>query len=142
MTYKTGTIGDFMKWTKRVITDPSEATATPKRWFDSDETAAKALGTTTSVEAMVKLLSEENLALLHLIVEQKPNSLRELAVLAHRKESNLSRTLKKLHEAGIVDFEEGAGHTRVPRVTARRVTLELDLMGPSSVVSLDRPEVR
>jgi hypothetical protein len=41
MTYKTGTIGEFMKWTKRVITDPAAAEDTPKRWFDSDETAAK-----------------------------------------------------------------------------------------------------
>jgi hypothetical protein len=45
MTYKTGSIGDFMKWTKRVITDPAAASDTPKRWFDSDETAAKSLGT-------------------------------------------------------------------------------------------------
>ena len=67
MTYKTGSIGEFMKWTKRVITDPAAATDTPKRWFDSDETAARSLGTSASAEAMVKLLSEENLALLHLI---------------------------------------------------------------------------
>jgi predicted transcriptional regulator len=140
MTYKTGTIGDFMKWTKRVIADPASAATTPKRWFEDDQTAVKALGTKTSAEAMVKLLSEENLALLHLIVSEKPNSLRELAALSRRKESNLSRTLKKLHEAGIVDFEEGPGHTRAPRVTARRVTLELDLVGASSVVSLDRPQ--
>jgi len=90
----------------------------------------------------VKLLSEENLTLLHIIASRQPGSLRELATLAHRKESNLSRTLKKLHDAGIVDFEDGPGKTRVPRVAARRVTLELDLVGPSSVVSIDRPEVR
>jgi predicted transcriptional regulator len=62
----------------------------------------------------------------------------ELAMLSHRKESNLSRTLRKLHEAGIVDFEEGPGRIRAPRLAARRVTLDLDLVGPGSVVSVER----
>jgi predicted transcriptional regulator len=142
MTYKTGTVGEFMKWTKRVITDPAAASDTPKRWFDSDETAARSLGTSASPEAMVKLLSPENLALLHLIGTHRPASVRALAELAHRKESNLSRTLKKLHDAGIVDFEEGEGRTRAPRLVARRVTLDLDLVGPGSVVSIRRHEAR
>lgn len=141
MTYKTGTIGEFMKWTKRVVTEPAAAEDTPKRWFDSDATAAQTLGTTTSPEAMVKLLSEENLELLRLIVKARPSSVHELATLAHRKESNLSRTLRKLREAGIIDFEEGPGRARAPRLTARRVTLELDLVGPGSLVSVERPTV-
>ncbi|HME83278.1 MAG TPA: helix-turn-helix domain-containing protein [Roseiarcus sp.] len=142
MTYKTGTIGEFMKWTKSVVTDPASGAAVPKRWFDSDDTAEKSLGTSASPEAMVKLLSPDNLALLHLIGTKRPESLRELANLAHRKESNLSRTLKKLRDAGIVDFEKGAGRTRAPRLIARRVTLDLDLVGPGSVVSVEGPTVR
>jgi predicted transcriptional regulator len=141
MTYKTGTIGEFMKWTKRVVTDPAAASDTPKRWFDSEETASNSLSS-PSAEAMVKLLSADNLTLLHLIGTKRPDSLRALALLAHRKESNLSRTLKKLHDAGIVEFEEGRGRTRAPRLIARRVTLDLDLIGPGSVVSVERPEVR
>jgi len=139
MTYRTGTIGEFMTWTKRVVANPSAADDAAKRWFEDDATAARALGATISPEAMVKLLSKENLGLLRLIVTNKPNSLHELAKLAHRKESNLSRTLRKLHEAGIVDFEKGHGRTRAPRVTARRVTLELDLVGQGSLVSVERP---
>jgi predicted transcriptional regulator len=142
MTYKTGSIGEFMKWTKRVITEPAAASDTPKRWFDSDETATKSLGTSASPEAMVKLLSAENLTLLHLIATRRPDSVRALAQLANRKESNLSRTLKKLHEAGIVDFEDGEGRMRAPRLVARRVTLDLDLVGPGSVVSVQHPDVR
>ena len=68
--------------------------------------------------------------------------MRALAELTHRKESNLSRTLKRLHAAGIVDFEEGAGRMRAPRLVARRVTLDLDLVGPGSIVSVQHPEVR
>jgi predicted transcriptional regulator len=141
MTYKTGSIGEFMQWTKRVVTDKAPDDDTPKHWFDGDATAKQALGTTTSPEAMVKLLSGENLALLRLILQNNPASLRELALLAHRKESNLSRTLRKLHDAGIVGYEEGPGRARAPRVTARRVTLDLDLVGPGSVVYVERPSV-
>jgi predicted transcriptional regulator len=139
MTYKIGTIGAFMQWTKKVVTDPVAADETPKRWFDSDETASKVLGTTISPEAMVKLLSSENLVLLHTIATLRPDSVRSLAEQTRRKESNLSRTLKKLHAAGIIDFEKGAGRMRAPRLVARRVTLDLDLAGPGSVVSILRP---
>lgn len=142
MIYKTGSIGEFMKWTQSVIRDPEAAAMSPKRWFDSDATAAKVLGPTASPEAMIKLLSEDNLALLRLIVRRQPASVRELATLAGRAAPNLSRTLKKLHEAGIVGFEKGPGRTLAPRVTAQRVTLELDLVGASSVVSVERLEGR
>jgi predicted transcriptional regulator len=142
MTYKTGSIGEFMKWTKLVVADPSLAARTPKRWFDSDKTAAKALGAAASPEAIVKLLSEENLALLHLIATRRPDSVRELSELAKRKESNLSRTLKKLQEVGIVCLEKGPGRTRAPRLVARRVTLDLDLAGGASLVSVKRPATR
>jgi hypothetical protein len=37
MTYKTGSIGDFAKWTKRVATSPAASAKTPKRWFDSHD---------------------------------------------------------------------------------------------------------
>jgi len=141
MTYRTGTIGEFMKWTKHVVADPAAASDTPKRWFDSDETASKSLGAAVSAEATVKLLSPDNLTLLHIIATKRPDLTRALALLAHRKESKLSRTLKKLHEAGIVEFEERGGRTRSPRLIARRVALELDLVGSGSVVSVDRPEV-
>src|SRR5947207_15421422 len=105
MTYKAGSVGEFMRWTKLVVADPKIANKVPKRWFDSTATAKKSLGTDATPEAMVKLLSPENLKLLQLIATRHPSSVRELAMLAKRKESNLSRTLKKLHDAGIVAFE-------------------------------------
>ena len=141
MTYKTGSIGEFMRWTKRVVVNPEAASGAPKRWFDSKESATKALGAKRA-EALVKLLSEENLMMLHLIESRRPNSLRELAVLAGRKESNLSRTLKKLEEIGIVGFEEGSGRMRAPRLLACRVTLDLDLVGAKSAVSIKRSLVQ
>jgi len=45
----------------------------------------------------------------------KLSSMVELAKLAHRAVSNLSRTLRKLLEARIVDFEKGPRQdTRAP----------------------------
>jgi predicted transcriptional regulator len=148
MTYKTGSIGEFMKWTKSVVADPAAA-GTPKRWFDSDVTTAKSLGAEVSAEAMVKLLSEQNLTLLHLIASGRFKSMSELATQTHRAASNLSRTLKKLHEAGIIGLDKGPGKSIVPRLAARRVTLNLDLVGTSSAVAVEpvhsdskRPDTR
>lgn len=139
MTYKTGSIGEFMQWTKKVVTEPSKAGESPKKWFDSEITAERSLGTKVSAEAMVKLLSAENLVLLQVIGKGNVSSVRELAHLVNRKESNLSRTLKRLQEAGIVSFEKGAGRMRAPRLIARRVTLDLDLVGANSKVSVKQP---
>jgi hypothetical protein len=41
---KKGSIGGFTRWTKRVIANPAVASHAPKRWFDSKESATKALG--------------------------------------------------------------------------------------------------
>lgn len=132
MTSEHGTIGAFMRWTKRVVAEgPVEGVS--KHWTDVLPPAVE-----PSAEAMVKLLSGENLVLLRLIAEKKPCSLGELAVLARRKESNLSRTLSKLRDAGIVRFEDGPGRRLVPQVVARRVTLDLDLCGSTSEVRVEQ----
>lgn len=136
MIYKTGSIGDFMRWTQQVVANPNLAKGQPKLWFDSEMTARAALQKKISPEAMVKLLSTENLSLLHHIGSRQFVSVRELAAAVKRKESNLSRTLKKLQEAGIVALEHGVGRTIAPRLIARRVTLDLDLTGASSTVAV------
>ena len=136
-TYKVGAIGEFAAWTKRVVCDPKAAREFPKKWFDSEETAARA--DQVSAEAMVKLLSPGNLAVLEAIKHHKPASLRELAALTGRKEASLSRTLKRFAQLGIVAFEEGPHRSRVPAVIATRVHLEIDLTGRHSVVAVDGP---
>ena len=136
-TYKVGSIGEFAAWTKRVVCDPKAAREFPKKWFDSEETAARA--DQVSAEAMVKLLSPSNLAVLEAIKHHKPASLRELAALTGRKEASLSRTLKRFAQLGIVAFEEGPHRSRVPAVIATRVHLEIDLTGRHSVVAVDGP---
>ncbi|MGQ0663372.1 MAG: HVO_A0114 family putative DNA-binding protein [Pseudomonadota bacterium] len=117
--------------------DPAAAKVAPKRWFDSAATARRAAEGNPSAEAMVKLLSPENLALLQAIRRHKPESMRRLAQVTGRKESNLSRTLKKLERAGIVRLTAGHGRTRVPTVVARKVRLEIDLGGADSAVAVE-----
>ncbi len=134
MTYRTGTIGQFMAWTKQVIRDPEAAKGQPKRWFESETTARAAMGRAArkhevSPEAMVKLLSPANLRLLSILAKRKPRSVQALADLTGRKQASVSRTLKRLAEAGIVAMSRGKGRELRPELVATRVQLEIDLTG-------------
>jgi predicted transcriptional regulator len=137
--YKIGSLRDFADWTKRVVRDPKAVRGGPKKWFDSEETAARAATRHASAEAMVKLLSPGNLAMLEAIRRHNPASLRELAELTGRQEASLSRTLKRFAQLGIVRFQDGPHRTRVPEVIARRVHLEIDLTGRQSAVEVEGP---
>jgi len=66
----------------------------PKLWF-------------TSLKAAANVFSEENRHLLKVIAEEHPQSIAELEKLTQRKASNLSRTLKKLEQYGVVRLVEG-----------------------------------
>ncbi len=131
MTYRTGTIGQFMAWTKQVVRDPKAAKGMPKRWFDGEATARAALrhrvrGREVSPEAMVKLLSPANLRMLSLLAAKRPRSVQELADLTGRTQGSVSRTLKRLAQAGIVAMTRGRGRELRPELVATRVQLEID----------------
>jgi predicted transcriptional regulator len=136
-TYRVGTLREFAAWTKQVVRDPVAARGVPKKWFDSEETARKAATDQVSAEAMVKLLSPGNLAVLDAIRRHKPASVRELATLTGRKEASLSRTLKRFAELGIVTFQDGPHRRRIPALIARRVHLDIDLTGHHSAVAVE-----
>jgi predicted transcriptional regulator len=135
MTYKTGTLSQFKAWTQRIVRDPSQAETLPRQWFDTDATARLRSGITA--EAMVKLLSPENLTLLQTIGRDQPASVYELAELTGRKPSNLSRTLKRLEQAGIIRMAPGSGKTRKPLLLAQKVRMEIDLMGQLDTVTVE-----
>ncbi len=63
----------------------------PKIWF-------------TSMRSLAEVLSDDNRALLHIINDTKPSSIKELSEATGRKPSNLSRTLKTLSTYGIVEL--------------------------------------
>jgi predicted transcriptional regulator len=139
MTYRTGTIGQFMAWTKQVIRDPKAAKNTPTRWFDSEKTARAALGHEVSPEAMVKLLSPQNLRLLSILAKKRPQSVQELADLTGRAQASVSRTLKRLAQAGIVVMRRGKDRKLQPELVATRVQLEIDLTGARRKAVAVRP---
>ena len=80
-----------------------------------------------SAEALLRLLSPDNRALLALIASKHPKSMAELAKLAGRAESNLSRTLAKFQAMGIVRLEQGEGLAKVPRLVVRKLRLDIDV---------------
>ncbi|WP_144631108.1 transcriptional regulator [Bordetella genomosp. 13] len=76
----------------------------PKIWF-------------TSMKSLAEVLSDENRALLRVIVETQPASIAALAQTTGRKPSNLSRTLKTMSHYGIVDLRRERNMVR-PVATA------------------------
>ena len=81
----------------------------------------------TSIESFAKVLSGRNRELLATIASEKPDSLTELAELAGRSKSNLSRTLKTMSRYGLVELSEGERSTLVPRVPYDQVRLDVSL---------------
>lgn len=85
----------------------------PKIWFES-------------FNSMARILSDENQSLLQMIIEEHPQSLKELEALSGRKSSNLSRTLKTLERFGIVELNK-ENRTLIPVVKASSFQVEVDL---------------
>lgn len=64
----------------------------PKIWF-------------SSIKSLCEVLNENNMRLLKIIDEQKPESIKELAVLSKRQPGNLSRTLNLMARYGIIEMK-------------------------------------
>ena len=84
----------------------------PKIWFES-------------LHSMSQILSDQNRALLKLIIETQPQSMVELAERSGRATSNLSRTLKNMERYGLVHFEQGPNRQLAPKVNYSGVELEM-----------------
>jgi len=81
----------------------------PKVWF-------------TSMKSLAEVLSDDNRALLKVIVETKPASITALAESTGRKPGNLSRTLRTMSNYGIVDLMRESNHVRpVAKATEFRI---------------------
>ena len=82
----------------------------PKIWFES-------------MKSMAQILSNENQLLLKTILDNKPQSLKELEELTGRAKSNLSRTLKTLERYGIVELQK-LNNALVAKVKATQFKVE------------------
>jgi predicted transcriptional regulator len=93
--------------------DYTQKPGKPKVWFES-------------LQSMAQVLSNENQELLKIIMERKPNSLKELGEMTGRKSSNLSRTLKLMANFGIIDLAKDKKNIR-PIVKATTFKVEFGL---------------
>ena len=116
-------IADYDRMKARTLAiargEHTPATDEPKVWF-------------TSLDSFAKLLSEHNRHLLELIAQGSPRSLTELAEMAGRSKSNLSRTLKTMSQYGLVELRRGKRGTLVPRVPYDHVRLDVSLTGTAT----------
>ena len=78
-----------------------------------------------SVDAVVRLLTPENRALLALIRDKKPQSVAELVQMSGRAQPNLTRTLAKLEAAGLITMK-ALGRRKAPRVAIKKILVEID----------------
>jgi predicted transcriptional regulator len=58
------------------------------------------------MKSVAEVLSDQNRALLNMIVEMQPETLTELADAAGRQMSNLSRTLRTMEHYGFVELRK------------------------------------
>lgn len=79
----------------------------------------------SSAEAVTRLLSQENRHLLEVIDTRHPQSVAQLAEMVQRAEPNVSRTLAKLVDAGIVELVGGEGRAKIPRLRLRELTVKI-----------------
>ena len=99
-----------------------------KEYWEAVNSEADSLG------AFSKLYND-NKDLLSIIARLHPASVAELAELAHREQSNVSRTLSKLEKSGLIKLvQAGKGRTKRPELVMRQVRIDLDLV--SGQVSL------
>jgi predicted transcriptional regulator len=78
-----------------------------------------------SVEAVVRLLTPENRALLAMIRDKKPQSVAKLVQLSGRSQPNLTRTLAKLEAAGFITMKS-LGRRKAPSAAIRKIVVEID----------------
>lgn len=90
----------------------------PKLWFES-------------LRSFAEVLNEENQALLRLILERKPQSIKELEAVTGRKSSNLSRTLRTMEQYGLVELVKVNRNVR-PVVKATDIRLDIRLDRPDA----------
>jgi len=64
------------------------------------------------MKSLAEVLSDDNRALLHIILQTKPASISALAEVTGRKTSNLSRTLKTMSNYGIVELKRERNQVR------------------------------
>lgn len=78
----------------------------------------------TSFEVFRKALTPKRLELLHIIKNQKPSSINELARMAKRDVKNVADDVKYLDQIGLIETKE-TGRKTTPRISYDKIALEI-----------------
>ncbi|HEX8664697.1 MAG TPA: MarR family transcriptional regulator, partial [Beijerinckiaceae bacterium] len=78
-----------------------------------------------SVEAVMRLLTPENRALLAVLRDRKPQSIAELSKITGRASPNLTRTLAKLEAIGLIEMKT-VNHRKIARPMVKKLRVEID----------------
>ena len=70
----------------------------------------------TSYEALARVFSRQNMMLIELLRERDLESVTELARKVGKQKTNVLRSLKLLENFEVIEFEEGEGGRRAPRL--------------------------
>lgn len=100
-------------------------TAQARRRYESGANKPAAANAAT-VDVLLRLLTEQNQQLVQEIAAGV-DSVAELAERTGREESNVTRTLRKFENLGLVTLEPGEGRRRVPRLTMESLSFTLEL---------------
>lgn len=112
-------------------------TPAPVKWSTTKPVASLNIN---GLAGVTRLMTRENQALIQLIAKGDVTSVADLAVKSHRAESNLSRTLKKLMEIGILKAMPGRGRAKVPKLAVQSFQVAIDVVtGHVTVVSAEEP---
>ncbi len=89
---------------------------------------------------VARLITPENQELLQIIAEGGVESVADLAAKSHRDESNLSRTLKKLWDVGVITYGVGVGRSKIPQLAVQSFQVSVDVVsGMVELVSAVAP---
>lgn len=78
----------------------------------------------TSFEVFRKALTPKRLELLHIIKNQKPSSINELARMAKRDVKNIADDVKYLDQIGLIEIKE-TGRKTAPCISYDKIALEI-----------------
>lgn len=76
-----------------------------------------------SVTAMAQVLSDDNMALLKAVREQRPDSMDTLAKVVGKQTPNVSRSLHAMAEYGLIKFVKN-GRTVTPQTTFEHLSVD------------------
>ena len=81
-----------------------------------------------SIEALGRIMSTSNIAMLDTVRDRRPESVKALASLIDRAPSNVFRTLRAMERMGLVSLHPAGGRALRPEVLFDRVTIDLNLL--------------